>query len=656
MDPWYKDDSITIYNGDALEALCGLENESINCCVTSPPYWGLRNYGVPNQIGLEGTPEEYIKKIVSVFQQVKRVIKKDGTLWINIGDTYAGSWGSCSHDPNGKAKRANTYSRPPQSHLSITGLKQKDLMGIPWRVAFALQEDGWYLRSDIIWCLSGGTKVYARTQKGDMPMTLKDMYRLKPETVKLWNGERWAQLKGMSKSSRKGDEIELVLRSGERISCTPTHKWPTDKGLKMASELVKGDILERCFLPDSPLSNYPTYIPDEMGWFIGIYLAEGSRDAQRTIQIASHKKETLRFERLSKIASDYGCTCRKHNTSENGMTICLDGRILNAIIDTYLSGKNAKTKHLTTAAWQRSNLFLRFLLDGYLEGDGHWDENNKRYRLGFTRNDYLQDDLRTICSKLCANLTLKMAESSIGDKKYKTYRGEIRFETTFKGHWNQKNKNEIIEIRKSGARYFYDVGVEDEPHLFALASGVLTHNSKPNPMPESVSDRPTKSHEYIFLLSKGKRYYYDYEAIKEPVTGSAHARGNGVNPKSKTPSGWDTGPGNHNKLSGRYKQKQNESFSKAVVDVVEKRNKRSVWTVPTYAYPEAHFATFPPDLIKPCVLAGCPVDGVVLDPFAGSGTTLYVSKELNRKPIGIELNNKYCKLILKRTAQEVLKI
>jgi DNA modification methylase len=117
-----------ILTGDARALLPTLAAASVDCCVTSPPYWGLRDYGVDGQIGLEPTPDDYVAALVEVFRQVRRVLRADGTLWLNLGDTYAG----------GKIGRAD-------------GLKPKDLCGIPWRVAFALQADGWYLRSDIIW-------------------------------------------------------------------------------------------------------------------------------------------------------------------------------------------------------------------------------------------------------------------------------------------------------------------------------------------------------------------------------------------------------------------------------------------------------------------------------------------------------------------------
>lgn len=179
--------------------------------------------------------------------------------------------------------------------------------------------------------------------------------------------------------------------------------------------------------------------------------------------------------------------------------------------------------------------------------------------------------------------------------------------------------------------------------------------AKPNPMPESVTDRPTKAHEQIFLLAKSQRYYYDAAAIKEPVTGGSHSRGYGVNPKSaKWPNSWSAEDGRHDEIgNGRFRPRQNESFSAAVKDLVDERNKRSVWTVPTEAFPEAHFATYPRALIRPCVLAGCPPGGIVLDPFSGAATTALVAKENGRRCIGIELSIDYIEMSSRRLAQEV---
>ncbi len=308
----------TIINKDALEGVKMLPDESIDSVVTSPPYFGLRDYGIEGQIGLEETPEEYTDKIVSLFREIKRVLKKEGTVWLNLGDSYAQSGGSgkgeyqARHTRFGKVIDQGTAQTPRKA---MGNLKPKDLIGIPWRVAFALQADGWYLRQDIIW-------------------------------------------------------------------------------------------------------------------------------------------------------------------------------------------------------------------------------------------------------------------------------------------------------------------------------------AKPNPMPESVKDRCTKSHEYIFLLSKSPKYYYDAESIKE----------DSIDPESFT----GVRPRNPQKIN-QYATIRAEyrNFHKLNGQIYEKKNKRSVWTVNTHSYKEAHFATYPPQLIKPCILAGCPEGGTVLDPFMGSGTTAVVARKLNRNYIGIELNPEYVRLAEKRIYNEI---
>lgn len=132
--------------GDAAEQLRTLEPESVNVCVTSPPYYNLRDYGIAGQIGREDTPDEYIENLVSAFREVRRVLKKDGTLWVNIGDSYTGG-NRKSRDRDRKVQGREMAIRKPTPE----GLKPKELLGIPWRLAMALQADGWYLRSDIIW-------------------------------------------------------------------------------------------------------------------------------------------------------------------------------------------------------------------------------------------------------------------------------------------------------------------------------------------------------------------------------------------------------------------------------------------------------------------------------------------------------------------------
>ena len=622
--------------GDALGVLKTLPDGCVHCCVTSPPYWGLRDYGVDGQLGLEETPEEYVEKIVEVFREVRRVLRDDGTLWLNLGDSYAnagaGSWGSSDKSTlttgskHGAWAPGKTVGVVPKRDCS--GLKPKDLVGIPWRVAFALQADGWWLRSDIIWCLSGGTWLYVRSQKGDMPMMLRDAARLDPATVQLWDGKRWAQVRSWTRSVRHGNEIELVLRSGERIACTPTHHFPTERGLVEAGDLVVGDKLCRVDLSEP---KYPRdcAIDDNAAWLAGLYIAEGSM-AGDTIQIAGHAKEDIRWDRVRAIAEHYGGSATR-TIDGNKMDIRVYGKVLVAILDELVTGKTAKDKGFAPVVWRYSNSFIQAMVEGYLSGDGHWDSDNQRWRLGFTRNYNLERDLRTACARLCWHLVLNLSSVQYNGKDVPTFRGEIRRFRS--GHRNEKDSAEIVEIHKARCRYVYDVEVEGDPHLFALASGILTHNSKPNPMPESVGDRPTKAHEYIFLLSKSAKYYYDGEAIKEDAVCTDRPSAAKGTFSGKTESMADTG--------------QN-----AFRAVVEKRNKRTVWTVATKPYSEAHFATFPPDLIRPCVLAGCPEGGTVLDPFFGAGTTGLVAKQEARGYIGIELNPEYAEMARERIKRE----
>ncbi len=298
--------------GDCLDALRAMPDQSFHCCITSPPYFGLRDYGVDGQIGLEQTPAEFVSRLVEVFREVRRVLRDDGTLWVNMGDSYAGGGGgnySKSVKQTGHGEHI-TNVRNRGGWLDSAGVKAKDLMGIPWRLAFALQDDGWYLRQDIIW-------------------------------------------------------------------------------------------------------------------------------------------------------------------------------------------------------------------------------------------------------------------------------------------------------------------------------------HKPNPMPESVRDRCTKAHEYVFMLSKSPRYYYDHEAVKEDAV-SDHPSGNGFKRDARE---------SYKNLDGTARGNDEQWTG-----VGGKRNRRSVWTVPTAGFKGAHFATFPPDLIRPCVLAGAPRGGLVLDPFGGAGTTALVAMQEGRRSVLLELNPEYASIARHRLA------
>ena len=144
-----------LHIGDCVESMKQMDDQSVNCCVTSPPYFGLRDYGVDGQIGLENTPDAYVARLVEVFREVRRVLRDDGTLWLNMGDSYARTGGT-DRKVSASAQVGSTRNTLDQmgdrtSNASAIGLKAKDLIGVPWMLAFALRADGWYLRQDIVW-------------------------------------------------------------------------------------------------------------------------------------------------------------------------------------------------------------------------------------------------------------------------------------------------------------------------------------------------------------------------------------------------------------------------------------------------------------------------------------------------------------------------
>ena len=225
---------INVRIGDSRDVLKEIHDKSVHCCITSPPYYGLRDYGVDGQIGLEQTPEEYVNELVKVFREVKRVLRDDGTLWLNLGDSYSGSNKGKMSDGSlvgGQKQRTNkgtmigsiTKTGTPQ------GLKPKDLIGIPWRVAFALQADGWYLRQDIIW-----------SKNNPMPESVTDRCTKSHEYIFLF-----------SKSAKYYFDNEAIKENS--VTCDPRRPY-TSNGAKQldnrevwhsGEKRVNGDFTKR---------------------------------------------------------------------------------------------------------------------------------------------------------------------------------------------------------------------------------------------------------------------------------------------------------------------------------------------------------------------------------------------------------------------------
>lgn len=156
MSAYYQDDRVTLYHGDALAVLHELPDRDVDCIVTSPPYFGLRDYGVDGQIGAEASPAEFVAAMVAVFREAHRVLADDGTLWLNLGDSYNAHPGQRKVGDKAGAKQASKRGSTAAPSRSVEGLAAKNMIGIPWRVAFALQDDGWILRNDIIWAKPNG--------------------------------------------------------------------------------------------------------------------------------------------------------------------------------------------------------------------------------------------------------------------------------------------------------------------------------------------------------------------------------------------------------------------------------------------------------------------------------------------------------------------
>lgn len=626
-----------IHQGNVFDVLPTLPREHFHMAVTSPPYWNLRDYGVPGQLGSEPTVEEYAANLVRVFSLLRDTLRDDGALFLNLGDTYS------------------------TRRVKVPGMRDKQLVGVPWRVALAMQADGWLLRSDTIWCLSGTTVVYAKTQRGEMPVPVKDLVRLNPSTVQLWSGAKWTQVLGWNESAaEKG--LELRLRNGQHLCCTAGHQWPTQRGIVRADELQPGDAIQTTVLPEPAEADVPTSIPDQFGYLVGLYLAEGSSSGKGRVRLAGDKHELEpRLAAFRWLTTSFGAFVRGYiygNTSE----VVIDSPVILAMLRLYVHGTTAKNKGLKVSVWRRPNQFLREILRGYLDGDGHYDPENNRHRLGFTRNRRLAEGLRTLCARLGLSLRLSPARVKSFGRTWPVYRGDVRLTPT-NHHHNGREGGEVVSIHLDRGKKFWDIGVADEPHLFALASGILTHNSKPDPMPTSADDRPMQSKEYVFLFTKRPRYFYDCYAVRT-----------------------ETGA----KL-------------------------RDVWTISKQSYRGKHIATFPEKLAERCILLGtsekgcCPVCGTpiqrqvkktrmptrpgrnnkldetgkanrdpqrhittvetigwshvcpcfpasgavpcrVLDPFIGSGTTAVVCKRLGRECVGVELNPEYVSLIEERLA------
>lgn len=454
--------------GDCLESLRAMPDQSVHCCVTSPPYFGLRDYGMDGQIGLEDTPQAFVARLVDVFREVRRVLRDDGTLWLNLGDSYSsgtkGAGGAGKSTLGPKRDLQNIDFQKMEARRFSCGIPDKNLLGIPWAVAKALQEPYY----------TG---------------------RIKAERDRVWLA---AMLDG-----------------------------------------------EGCFYVHRRLA--------------GGHAGDGY-----------HRK-----------TDNYSCAFEVANTSEAIIHKCIQ-----------------------------------------IAGVGSIIRQDKDRRQPLFRWTVRSQEARALIREVYPHLVAKQQQARIA---YGITSGGVDAEPAW----------EAMKLLHAGQETVIDY--PEPPSCFEpgwyLRQEIIW--AKPNPMPESVRDRCTKAHEQIFLLSKSPRYYFDSEAMQEPATN----RPPGNKQATKGGRNYEAGAEEHRTAANLHQ-----------IGARETRNRRSVWTVTTKPFKGAHFATFPPDLIEPCILAGCPVGGTVLDPFGGSGTTAGVALKHGRNAILCELNPEYAALIPERVA------
>jgi DNA modification methylase len=517
MDRWLN----KILMGSSLEVLRELPDSSIHCCVTSPPYWGLRDYGVEGQLGLEKTPEEYVQKMVDLFREVRRVLRDDGTCWINLGDSYS-SGGIISNF-------TDCFNRVMEGGPVVIG--HTATIGITAEGVDVSLDNKGFPYGELL-SLFGIERVIVKQRDNDFCQVL---YTLTDPCY------CWIGVPALSVSRNMAD-LEIIFDSGYDISIIITEHNP-DGEPKLKIPVVGGT--------GAGINSNRAFA-----------IEEPCKPITETIRNGETIGDAISFNApLKSLPNIYFID--KTVSLGDGFNLCA-GDVGNFSI--------------TKATLEQFNFLIPD--SGFnvaVHGVSHFYTSNM-------------------------------------------YGSFIHYNQLY--HKAEQLSNEMQSKQELGVPEMVKRALMRDGWI--CRSTIIWH--KPNPMPESVTDRPTKAHEYIFLMSKSAKYYYDGEAVKENATCAGQDRGKSRNISPERTTIMD-----------------NKQY--------DTRNKRSVWTITTKPFKEAHFATFPPKLIEPCILAGCPAGGIVLDPFMGAGTTAVVCADLGRNYIGIELNPEYIHIANERIKQ-----
>ena len=648
-----KLDNAELRTGGAKEELQKLSTESVSVCITSPPYFGLRDYHADGQIGLEESLEDYIQNLANIFDQVHRVLHPKGTLWLNLGDSYSGSGGPGGDFRDGKG--GDTYKR----QYDRSPLKKKDLCMVPSRVAMELQRRGWWLRSEIIWCLSGDTPMVCRVDGEIQFMDISEVHELEEnKNVEIQTRDKdgapvWVDIIDTQYNGKKEvDEIELT--DGTTVRATENHEFPIRRStirrnssprrikLKSTGQLEEGkDFLYKTSRIKRSSSNKRDGGWKE-GFFCGVYLAEGHKvnSGYDTIDLTLGDKDKDIIEKFEEWGISFNIKDYDDRKAKRlRLHLRNGGRKWRDLVYSLIKGRRAETKHFSDEVFNKSKNFLEGLLKGYLKGDG-WKDGD-RWRVGLTaKNEKLIKQINALCLLLgkefrrsqnymveafgkqheVARFTIKEYNSGVrkgakgkivengltcrkirnikrGVEKTDVYDISIKPIYTGGKNSNQYTKEELKESKQRRLNKWN--------HLYFLGNGVWTHNCKAvsfcdgytgTCMPQSAKDRPTNSHEKLFLLSKSKDYFYDEEVVAQPIADQSRI-------------GEVRGNSGH---SARGEEKVNQiNPGQGVMKPTKKL--RDVWTFNPASFSSEgtdHFATFPLGLIEPCVKAGSPLKGV----------------------------------------------
>ena len=435
-------------------------------------------------------------------------------------------------------------------------------------------------------CLHSSTDIVAREQNGTIKrMQLKDVFR-KRQDLEVYDGSQWTKIIDILPKSNVEEYIKIKLRDGNNIKCTKEHRFSIGGKLLEAKDLIVGQVLDSCTIPTNDLQCEG--ITSTMQWLLGHYVAEGNKLCKREnsiISISTNKQNEFVLQQITKVCKEYGATFSVYDDygSDNSRRIHIRSSIIVAIVDNYIVGDTSYNKHFTKKLFSNSKEFIRNVLQGYLDGDGHYDVDNNRHRLGFTyKNRDLAKDLCLMCNLVKYKIHLTKGEATYNDKKFSCWKGEIRM------HWDEKRSKsqyEIIgiSIEKNHGNIFYDLCLDNHNHLFALYDGVLTHNC--NALP-TYSNKYLSDTEYCLYFHKGK---------------------------------------------GKTSPQSYDDAKTYWFEPINHKDKK------LYGHPTIK----PLHMIERLIRNSSKEDDTVLDPFMGSGTTGVACYNLNRKFIGVEIDDNY---------------